>query len=121
MHTGMTRRLECAVLCCAVLRVDPDLGREGGWCKVGGMTAYPHLTAGEPGFHAEESMTLRCQPPMFQINGAHQLRMIARVQLPLGPLQKRTTINEIKALEVHGVGPFCTADCYTTGRLKPKS
>jgi hypothetical protein len=28
MHTGMTRRLECAVLCCAVLRVDPDLGRE---------------------------------------------------------------------------------------------
>jgi hypothetical protein len=40
MHTGMTRRLECAVLCCAVLRVDPDLGREGGWCKVGGMTAY---------------------------------------------------------------------------------
>ena len=60
------------------------------------MTAYPHLTAGEPGFHAEESMTLRCQPPMFQINGAHQLRMVARVQLPLGPLQRRTTIKEIK-------------------------
>ena len=120
MHTGMTRRLECAVLCCAARR--PGLGtREGGWCKVGGMTAYPHLTAGEPGFHAEESMTLRCQPPMFQINGAHQLRMIARVQLPLGPLQKRTTINEIKALEVHGVGPFCTADCYAPGRSKPKS
>ncbi|KAH8626086.1 hypothetical protein IG631_19965 [Alternaria alternata] len=94
MHTGLTRRLECAVLCCAARR--PGLGTRGRLVQGRWYDSIPHLTAGEPGFHAEESMTLRCQPPMFQINGAHQLRMIARVQLPLGTIQKRTTIKEIK-------------------------